>query len=104
MHDICLIHPSYYGSSRHSDITLYLGPDKVPFPGHRFILRARCFHACINEVQAKGGYVLYFEDHPVGILKLMLQYIYTGDYNIDLGTTNSQAGITPLLSKNIVVP
>ncbi|KAL1859212.1 hypothetical protein Plec18170_002328 [Paecilomyces lecythidis] len=76
---------------RHSDITLYLGPDKVPFPGHRFILKARCFHFCINEVHAKGGYVLYFEDHPVGILKLMLQYIYTGDYNIDLGTTNAQA-------------
>ncbi|GAD99658.1 predicted protein [Paecilomyces variotii No. 5] len=82
---------NYYDSSTDSDITLYLGVDRAPFPGHRFILRARCFHARLKEFKWDGKYVLYFDDHPVGILKLMLQYIYTGDYNIDLGTRDAQA-------------
>ncbi|KAJ9206951.1 hypothetical protein DTO021D3_1687 [Paecilomyces variotii] len=94
--DCWSVFKGYYGSSEDSDITLYLGRKKVPFPAHRLILKARSPYFREVEKDQGGKYDIYMEREPrIGGLKLMLQYIYTGDYSFDVRTANVQEEFEP---------
>ncbi|KAH0566487.1 hypothetical protein GP486_000105 [Trichoglossum hirsutum] len=68
----------------YSDVTLYLGPQKVKFHAHYAILGARTnFFDVAKEAGFKESQenVFRFEEFQVHAFYRLLQYIYTGDYS-----------------------
>ncbi|PGH16007.1 hypothetical protein AJ79_01987 [Helicocarpus griseus UAMH5409] len=75
---------SLFNSATHSDVTLYLGPQKIQFHAHYVILSARTAYF---DKAKKGGFEesknneFLLVEHNSHALYRMLQYIYTGDYS-----------------------
>lgn len=74
-------------NKKYSDVTLYLGESKTPFPAHQMVL-GTCSpffdHALQSEFKEGVTKQFYFEDSPHALWRV-LQYMYTGDY-ADEGT------------------
>ena len=73
-------------SSKHSDVSIYLGPEKVEFRAHYAILsvHTRYFDAAKEKgfAEALENKFYFPEGHPYAFYRV-LQYIYTGDYSMD---------------------
>ncbi|OXV09093.1 hypothetical protein Egran_03144 [Elaphomyces granulatus] len=75
---------SLFNSSKYSDVTIYLGKSKIPFPAHRLVLGTRCPY--LDDILQSGlkeditTEISFTKDNSHALWRV-LQYIYTGDYS-----------------------
>lgn len=79
----------------HADVTLYLGPQQVKLPAHYAILSIRTNYF---DTAKEGGWQeastneFRFTGHSTYALYRMLQYVYTGDYSLEVGQLGDCVG------------
>jgi hypothetical protein len=80
---------SFLNSPKYSDLSIYVGPEKVEYHAHYAILSAHTIYFDkAKEMGFKEGLEdkFYFEEGHVHAFYRALQYFYTGDYS----TRNNQ--------------
>jgi hypothetical protein len=75
---------SLFYNEKYSDVTVYVGESKIPFPAHRLVLGicSPYFEDALKSKFEEGiAHEFEFRDDSPHALRRVLQYMYTGDYS-----------------------
>ena len=86
---------SLFGTSRYSDVIIYLGKEEIKLPSHRVILGTQSpyFHAALtNGLKEDAEGEFHFSDDSVHALWRVFEFMYKNSYSDEPASPLSMEG------------